>query len=101
MNMAVITVCQMICAGPAVRAGARSGWQHVWENRGRRVVSDGGRWVAVTDLVASAWSALGRQLAASRRAAGLSQEGLARLAEYSRSTVANVETDRQRVPRGF
>ncbi|HXP19102.1 MAG TPA: helix-turn-helix transcriptional regulator [Streptosporangiaceae bacterium] len=57
--------------------------------------------MADEELVAGACGALGRQLAASRRAAGLSQEALARLAEYSRSTVANVETGRQRVPRGF
>ena len=51
--------------------------------------------------VAGAWAALGRQLAASRRAAGLSQERLAPLSGYSRSTVANAETGRQRVPRDF
>ena len=47
------------------------------------------------EQVARAWSALGRQLAACRRAAGLSQERLAALADYSRSTIANVETGRQ------
>lgn len=51
--------------------------------------------------VAQAWSALGRQLAACRRAAGLSQERLAALADYSRSTIANVETGRQRVGADF
>jgi hypothetical protein len=57
----------------------------------------------VVDLerVAEAWSALGRQLAASRRAAGLSQDQLAPLSGYSRSTVANAETGRQHVPRSF
>ena len=49
----------------------------------------------------AAWIELGRQLAASRQAAGLSQHGLAGLAEYSRSTIANAETGRQRVPRRF
>jgi DNA-binding XRE family transcriptional regulator len=57
--------------------------------------------VASTEYIAAAWQALGRQLAASRRAAGLSQEQLAPLAGYSRSTVANVETGRQHVPRDF
>lgn len=55
----------------------------------------------VTGRAGAAWQALGRQLAASRRAAGLSQEQLAGLAAYSRSTVANVETGRQHVGREF
>src|SRR5260370_29566675 len=45
--------------------------------------------------------ALGAQLAAYRRAVGHSQAGLASLVGYSRSTIANVETGRQRVPRDF
>ena len=45
--------------------------------------------------------ALGAELAAYRRAAGHSQAQLARLTEYSRSTIANVETGRQHVPRNF
>jgi transcriptional regulator with XRE-family HTH domain len=53
------------------------------------------------DELASAWHALGRLLAASRRAAGLSQESLAALAGYTRSTVANVETGRQHGARDF
>jgi tetratricopeptide (TPR) repeat protein len=53
------------------------------------------------DAVAEAWRALGRQLAASRRAATLTQEQLAPLSGYSRSTIANTETGRQRVPRSF
>jgi DNA-binding XRE family transcriptional regulator len=57
--------------------------------------------LADTDEAARAWRALGRQLAASRRAAGLNQEELAGLAGYSRSTIANAETGRQHVPRGF
>ena len=57
--------------------------------------------MADTDEAARAWRALGRQLAASRRAAGLNQEELAGLAGYSRSTIANAETGRQHVPRGF
>ena len=51
--------------------------------------------------VGQAWRALGRQLAASRRAAGLSQVQLAGLTDYSRSAVANVETGRQQAPRAF
>ena len=45
--------------------------------------------------VAAAWQALGRQLAASRQAAGLTQEQLAKLVVCSRSAVANIETGRQ------
>jgi DNA-binding XRE family transcriptional regulator len=48
-----------------------------------------------------AWCALGRQLAASRRAAGLSQVQLAGLVAHSRSTIANAETGRQHPPREF
>lgn len=45
--------------------------------------------------------ALGTKLAGHRRGAGLSQGALADLAGYSRSTVANVEAGRQRVPPEF
>jgi hypothetical protein len=68
---------------------------------GAGVVVDGGEAVTDADGVAGAWGGLGRQLAASRRASGLSQARLALLAEYSRSTVANAETGRQHVPREF
>ena len=44
---------------------------------------------------------LGAELAAYRRAAGCSQARLAQLTGYSRSTIANVETGRQHVPRKF
>jgi hypothetical protein len=57
--------------------------------------------VADADDVAELWRALGRQLAGSRRSAGLSQERLAGLAHCSRGTVANAETGRQRAPRAF
>jgi transcriptional regulator with XRE-family HTH domain len=53
------------------------------------------------DLVEQAWHTLGRQLAASRRAAGLNQEQLATATGYSRSTIANAETGRQHVQRPF
>ncbi len=69
-----------------------------WESRGCR------GWRRSRGLfrgAAGARAALGRQLAASRRAAGLSQEQLAPLSGYSQSTVANSEIGRQRVPRGF
>jgi transcriptional regulator with XRE-family HTH domain len=46
-------------------------------------------------------AALGAELAAYRRAAGCTQARLALLTEYSRSTIANVETGRQHVPRSF
>ena len=49
----------------------------------------------------NAWRALGAQLAAYRKAAGFSQAQLAEFVEYSRSTVANVETGRQHVPADF
>src|ERR1022692_305759 len=51
--------------------------------------------------MAEARAALGRQLAASRRAAGLTQEQLAPVSGPSRSTVATAETGRQRAPRVF
>lgn len=44
---------------------------------------------------------LGRALAALRDAAGYTQDTFAPLTGYSRSTLANVETGRQRAPRGF
>ena len=47
------------------------------------------------------WRALGERLAAYRRAAGYSQNQLADLVGYSRSTIANVETGRQHVPGDF
>ena len=54
-----------------------------------------------SDAVEQARRALGAELAAYRRAAGYSQAEFASLVGYSRSTVANVETGRQHVPRGF
>jgi tetratricopeptide (TPR) repeat protein len=57
--------------------------------------------VTSAQSAAEDWCALGRQLSECRRAAGLSQVQLAPLAGYSRSTVANVETGRQHVPRDF
>jgi hypothetical protein len=50
---------------------------------------------------AQARLALGRELAAARRAAGYTQATFAPLVGYSRSTVGNVETGRQHVPRTF
>jgi transcriptional regulator with XRE-family HTH domain len=49
----------------------------------------------------SARRALGAELAAYRRAAGHNQAALASAVVYSRSTIANVETGRQHVPRDF
>jgi len=51
------------------------------------------------EAVAESRRALGAELAAYRRAAGCTQAGLAELTKYSRSTIANVETGRQHVPR--
>lgn len=47
------------------------------------------------------WRQLGRHLAQLRAAAGYTQLRLAPLLHYGRSTVANVEVGRQRVPRQF
>ena len=57
--------------------------------------------VRESDLVERARRVLGVKLAICRRAVGYSQADFASLVDYSRSTVANVETGRQRVPREF
>ena len=59
--------------------------------------------VALSESAAidSARRALGAELAAYRRAAGLNQSALATHVGYSRSTIANVETGRQHVPPDF
>ena len=54
-----------------------------------------------SDAVESARRTLGIRLATCRRAGGYSQADFASLVDYSRSTIANVETGRQRVPREF
>ena len=46
-------------------------------------------------------AALGQKLARLREAAGYVQQQFAELVSYSRSTIANVETGRQRMPRSF
>jgi tetratricopeptide (TPR) repeat protein len=51
--------------------------------------------------IAALRSALGRQLAAYRKAASYSQHQLAPLIGCARSTIANVEVGRQQVPRAF
>ena len=51
--------------------------------------------------VRAAWLDLGRQLAARRRAAGLSQETLGERTQYSRSSIGNIETGLQHVNRTF
>jgi tetratricopeptide (TPR) repeat protein len=51
--------------------------------------------------ILNARRALGQQLAAYRQAAGLKQEELAPLVHYGRSSVANVETGRQKGSRAF
>jgi transcriptional regulator with XRE-family HTH domain len=62
---------------------------------------DGDPVVREPEAVVAARCELGEQLAACRRLAGLTQTGLASLIAFSRSTVANVETGRQHVSRGF
>jgi transcriptional regulator with XRE-family HTH domain len=57
--------------------------------------------VRESDAVGSARRNLGLKLAICRRAVGYSQADFASLIDYSHSTVANVETGRQRVPRTF
>ena len=54
-----------------------------------------------SDRIADARRALGRRLAAHRQAAGYNQVQFAPLTGYGRSTVANVETGRQKVARDF
>jgi hypothetical protein len=51
--------------------------------------------------ITAARKALGHQLAAYRQAAEYSQQEFAPLTGYGRSTLANVETGRQNVPRAF
>jgi DNA-binding XRE family transcriptional regulator len=53
------------------------------------------------ELIAEARKALGRQLAARREATGLTQEQLAPLVHYRRSTVANAETGHSTCSRTF
>lgn len=57
--------------------------------------------MAESEHVAEARRALGRKLAAYRRAAGLNQVTLAPLTSYGRSTIANVEIGRQNADRSF
>lgn len=57
--------------------------------------------MAGSDEISASRKALGRQLAAYRKAAGYSQHDLAPLTHYARSTIANVEVGRQNVPRSF
>ncbi|HUY44735.1 MAG TPA: helix-turn-helix transcriptional regulator [Streptosporangiaceae bacterium] len=57
--------------------------------------------MSVSAAVRDARLALGEQLAAYRRASGFSQAELALLVNFSRSTIANVETGRQHVPTAF
>jgi DNA-binding XRE family transcriptional regulator len=54
--------------------------------------------VRESDAVDSARQTLGLKLAMCRRANGYSQADFASLIDYTRSTVANVETGRQHVP---
>jgi tetratricopeptide (TPR) repeat protein len=49
----------------------------------------------------AAWQSLGRSLAAFRRLAGYTQQTLAPLVCYARSSIANIETGMQRTDRGF
>jgi transcriptional regulator with XRE-family HTH domain len=57
--------------------------------------------ISTRATIASARRALGIKLASLRRAAGYTQVEFAPLTGYGRSTLANVETGRQNVPRAF
>ncbi|MGC4868676.1 helix-turn-helix domain-containing protein [Micromonospora sp. DT53] len=57
--------------------------------------------MADTDEITTARRALGRQLAQLRKEANLTQQCLARLVQYGRSSVANTETGRQHPEREF
>lgn len=63
----------------------------------------GGAGVEVADAqhVRAAWRDLGRQLAAQRQGAGLSQKRFAVETRYSRSSIANIEVGLQHVDRSF
>ena len=52
-----------------------------------------------TEAVAKAQLALGQQLAAWRQSVGLTQEGLSVQVSYARSSIANIETGKQRCTR--
>src|SRR5260370_35748240 len=62
---------------------------------------DGDPAVREPEAIVNARCTLGVQLAACRRAVGLSQAQLAEKTGFSRSSIANVETGRQHVPRAF
>src|ERR1700680_4160356 len=62
---------------------------------------DGDPAVREPEAIATARCTLGVQLAACRRAVGLSQAQLAEKTGFSRRTIANVETGRQHVRRDF
>jgi transcriptional regulator with XRE-family HTH domain len=68
---------------------------------GRSVCALRGVALKESEIIDNARHELGAELAAYRRAAGLSQAELASFVSYSRSTVANVETGRQHVPADF
>jgi len=57
--------------------------------------------VRESDAIENARRVLGAKLATYRRAAGYNQAEFASLIDYSRSTIANVETGRQHVPGKF
>lgn len=57
--------------------------------------------MAVPQEITEQRKQLGRSLATYRNAAGYTQQRLAKASLYARSTVANVETGRQNVPRRF
>lgn len=57
--------------------------------------------MADSQVTSEARRLLGRRLAAYRSAAGYSQHQFAPLVRYTRSTIGNVETGKQKPPRGF
>lgn len=57
--------------------------------------------VVSPEQIREAWRDLGRQLAEWRKAAALTQHQLAALTWHSRSSIANIETGRQKASRQF
>src|SRR6266545_6072903 len=80
--------CRAVQANVCVNS--LTGLRRTWRSR-----------VRDSETVGKARCGLGGKLAAYRHAAGFSQAKFAALIDYSRSTIANVETGRQHVPRAF
>jgi len=69
--------------------------------RSRRGVARSGVEVGDPQAVRAAWQQLGASLAGLRQEAGLSQKALGLVVQYSRSSIANIETGHQHVNRSI